>query len=108
MAVRWRFILLARDTDTGLTRRWLDYTPDNTVVPPRGGLSLAYAVFLANEWITALNGELPRSDPIVGSELPYLGICRYCGRVVDDQHLLGGERDVCDGCWTAPPPAAGG
>ena len=75
------------------------------MTPPRGGLCLGYAVFLANEWITALNGQLPQDAQAAGLVLPFFGICCRCGRVADDQHLLGGERDVCDRCWTNPPPA---
>ncbi len=102
MAVRWRFVLEARDTDTGRSCRWIDYAPEATIAAPRGGLGVGYAVFLANEWITALNSQLPQGAQASGSGLPFLGACRRCGTVTDDQHLLGAERDICDHCWTTP------
>ncbi len=93
LPVRWRFVLAARDETTDQEYVLVDATTADSVLAPGNPLTTEYAVFLINELISQLKQKLQLRD------IPYLGVCRTCGAVVDDQHLLGGERDVCDACW---------
>ena len=97
MPVRWRFLLRAREEQTGEEHALLDEEAAYPITNLGRPWSVHYAVFLLNELIARFNallGPAPDAHP-----LPYLGICRLCAAVVDDQHLLGAERDVCDRCW---------
>lgn len=97
MPVRWRFLITARDERTGEGHTLVDDEATYPISNPGKPLTPQYAVFLANELMTRLNGCVEGEHPV--GPLPYLGVCRGCGRIVDDLHLLGSERDICDACW---------
>lgn len=98
MPVRWRFFLAARDEQTGEQHPLIDDEVTYPVANSGKPLAPEYALFLTNEIISRLNNCVAGNDP--AGPLPYLGMCRGCGRIVDDQHLLGAERDICDRCWS--------
>lgn len=100
MPVIWRFLMAARDQRTGEEHTLFDELSPDPVSNPGRPLAVEYAIFLLNEVVVRLNGCVaqPDQDPPPAA-LPYVGMCRACGRIVDDQHLLGGERDLCDTCW---------
>lgn len=97
--MRWRFLLHAREEQTGQEHALLDEEASYPIANVGRPWSVPYAVFLLNELIARFNALL--GAEAAATPLPYLGVCRLCGAVVDDQHLLGAERDVCDRCWEA-------
>ena len=99
---RWHLVLSRLEEPGGIEKPIVDVTVVLPVSAASGQMNAECAAYLANEVIAQLNGLLAPEEVDAHRQLPYLGTCRGCGRVVDDQHLLGGERDICDRCWTRP------